>query len=143
MEISQKQNPEGKPPASYGAGIFFQWLFWQFFEVPGNILKAWRNFLLFNLNYFSVPLLLKSFFSPWRRYSMPYGRGFDIGKYFETLISNLIFRFLGLVMRSFLIIIGLLVEIFIIFAGIIIFFSWLVLPAILIWGLIFGIQVFF
>ncbi|NCO80328.1 hypothetical protein GW869_00915 [bacterium] len=121
--------------------IFLQYLNWQFFDVPGNILKAWRNFLKFNLNYFSVPLLLKSFFSPWRRYNMPYGRGFDIGKYLETLISNLIFRFLGLVMRSFLIIIGLLVEIFIIFAGAILFFGWLVLPAILIAGLIFGFKV--
>jgi len=118
--------------------IFLQYLNWQFFDVPGNILKAWRNFLKFNLNYFSVPLLLKSFFSPWRRYNMPYGRGFDIGKYLETLISNLIFRFLGLVMRSFLIIIGLLVEIFIIFAGAILFFGLLVLSAILIAGLIFG-----
>jgi len=121
--------------------IFLQYLSWQFFDVPGNILKAWKNFLKFNLNYFSVPLLLKSFFSPWRRYNMPYGRGFDIGKYLETLISNLIFRFLGLVMRSFLIIIGLLVEIFIIFAGAILFFGWLVLPAILIAGLIFGFKV--
>ena len=123
--------------------IFFQWLFWQFFEMSGNILKGWRNFLLFNLNYFSIPLLLKTFFSPWRKYKWSYGKGFDIKKYFEALFSNLISRTLGAMIRSFLIIIGLLVEIFIIFAGIIIFFSWLVLPAILIWGLIFGVQVFF
>jgi hypothetical protein len=121
--------------------IFFQYLSWQFFDVPGNILKAWKNFLKFNLNYFSVPLLLKSFFSPWRRYKVSYGRGFDIGKYLETLISNLIFRFLGLMMRSFLIIFGLLVEIFIIFVGILIFFGWLILPAILIAGLIFGFKI--
>jgi hypothetical protein len=121
--------------------IFFQYLSWQFFDVSGNILRAWRNFLKFNLNYFSIPLLLKSLFSPWRRYRMPYSRGFDIQRFFETLISNLIFRFLGLVMRSFLIIIGLLVEIFIIFAGILIFFGWLILPAILIAGLIFGFKI--
>jgi len=123
--------------------IFFQWLFWQFFEMPGNILKAWRNFLRFNLNYFSIPLLLKTFFSPWRKYKWSCGKGFDIKRYFEALFSNLISRTLGVIIRSFLIIIGLLVEIFIIFAGTIIFLSWLALPAILIWGLIFGIQVFF
>jgi len=123
--------------------IFFQWLFWQFFEMPGNILKAWRNFLRFNLNYFSIPLLLKTFFSPWRKYKWSYGKGFDIKRYLESFFSNLISRTLGAIIRSFLIIIGLLVEIFIVFAGTIIFFSWLVLPAILIWGLIFGVQVFF
>ncbi len=126
-----------------GQNIFFQWIFWQFFEVPKNILKAWRNFLKFNLNYFSIPLLLKTFFSPWRRYKVSYGKGFDIGRYFEALFSNLIFRFLGAIMRSFLIIIGLLAEIFIIIGGIIIFFGWLVLPALLILGLIFGFKVLF
>ena len=123
--------------------IFFQWIFWQFFETPGNILKAWRNFLLFNLNYFSIPLLLKTLFSPWRRYKVSYGKGFDIGKYFEALFSNLIFRTLGTILRSFLIIIGLLVEVFIIFAGAIVFIGWLLLPALLIWGLISGFKVLF
>jgi len=126
-----------------GQNIFFQWIFWQFFETPGNILKAWRNFLLFNLNYFSIPLLLKTLFSPWRRYKVSYGKGFDIGKYFEALFSNLIFRTLGTILRSFLIIIGLLVEVFIIFAGAIVFIGWLLLPALLIWGLISGFKVLF
>jgi len=121
--------------------IFFQWLLWQFFEMPGNILKAWRNFLLFNLNYFSIHLLLKTFFFPWRKYKWSYGKGFDIKKYFEAFFSNLILRTLGATIRSFLIIVGLLVEIFIIFAGIVIFFSWLILPILLIAGLIFGLNV--
>jgi len=126
-----------------GQNIFFQYLSWQFLEVPANILRAWRNFLKFNLNYFSIPLLFKSFFSPWRRYSVPYGRGFDIRRFFETLISNLIFRFLGMIMRSFLIIIGLLVEVFIIFGGLTIFFGWLILPILLIFGIYHGSRILF
>jgi hypothetical protein len=121
--------------------IFFQWFLWQFFDVPSAILKAWKNFLLFNLNFFSVPLLLKSFFSPWRRYQWAYPRGLDIGKYFEVLISNLISRILGAIMRTFLIIIGIFIEVLYIFAGIIVFFGWLVLPALLIAGLIFGFKI--
>jgi len=129
-EVTKKQN------------ILWQWLFWQFWEMPGNILKAWRNFLLFNLNYFSIHLLLKTFFSPWRKYRWSYGKGFDIKKYLEALFSNLILRTLGATIRSFLIIVGLLVEIFIIFTGIIIFFSWLALPILLIVGFVFGIKVY-
>ena len=131
IEVVKKQN------------IFFQWVFWQFLEMPGNILKAWGNFLKFNLNYFSIPLLLKTLFSPWRRYRMAYGKGFDIGRYFSVFFSNLIFRILGAVMRVFLIMIGLLTEIFLIFAGAFIFLGWLVLPAILIAGLIFGFKIIF
>ena len=141
-EVTKTQNPEGKPSASYGAGIFFQWLIWQFFEMPGNILKAWRNFLKFNLNYFSIPLLLKTLFSPWHRYRLSYGKGLDIGRYLEAFLSNLIFRFLGAIMRIILILIGVLVEIFLIFAGFIIFFGWLALPVLLIVGFIFGIKVY-
>jgi len=121
--------------------IFLQWVFWHFLEVPGNILKAWGNFLRFNLNYFSIPLLFKTLFSSWRRYRVSYGKGFDIGRYFEAAFSNLLFRILGAVMRSSLIIIGLLVEIFIIFAGFMVFLGWLILPILLIFGLYYGFRI--
>ncbi len=102
---------------------------------------AWKNFLRYNLEYFSVPLLIKTFFSPWRRYQASYGKGFDLGRYFEAFLSNLIFRSLGAFLRSFLIVGGLLVEVFILFAGAFIFFAWLAAPAFLIAGFLFGIQV--
>ena len=123
--------------------IFFQYLIWQFWEVPKNILLGWKNFLKFGLNYFSLPLLLRTFFSPWRRYTWVYPRGFDVGKYFEVFISNLISRILGAVLRIFLIIIGVLAEVFIIFAGAILFFGWIVLPILLITGLVFGFKIIF
>ena len=128
MKVVEKQN------------IIFQWFFWQFFEMPRNILKAWRNFLLFNLNYFSVILLLKTFFSPWRKYELGYPRGFQFGKYLEVFFSNLISRILGALVRIVLIIVGLLAQLFIIFAGIIIFFGWIVLPFLLVAGFLFGIR---
>jgi hypothetical protein len=121
--------------------IIGQYFNWQFFDMPGNILKAWKNFLKFNLNYFSVPLLLKTFFSPWRGYRWGYPKGLDFGKYFEAFISNLISRILGAILRFFLIITGLLLEIFIFFGGIIIFLGWLILPSLLIAGLLFGIKI--
>jgi len=123
--------------------IFIQYLIWHFFDVPKGILEAWRNFLLFNLNYFSIPLLFKTLFSHWRRYRYSYGRRFDLGRYFEAFTFNLISRGLGAVVRVILILIGLLVEFFIILAGAIIFLGWLILPVLLIAGLIFGIKIIF
>jgi len=131
IEISQRQN------------IFFQWISWQFFDVPKNIFIGWKNFLKFGLNYFSVPLLLKTLFSPWRRYTWPYPKAFDIGKHFEIFFSNLISRILGFVLRVFLIFFGLLVEIFIIFAGFIVLLGWLVLPILLIFGIYHGFRILF
>jgi len=121
-----------------------QWVIWQFFEVPGNILKAWWNFLKFYLiNYFSIPLLIETFFAHWRRYRWFYPQGFDVGQYFEVFFSNLISRILGAIMRSFLITIGIFVEIFIIFFGFFIFLGWFLLPILLILGLYYGFRILF
>ena len=121
--------------------IFSQWFSWHFFEAPAGILRAWKNLVLFNLTYFSIALLLKTLFSPWRKYSYSYGQGFDLGRYFEAFTFNLISRALGAIMRTCLIMLGLLAQIFIIFAGTIILIGWLLLPAFLIVGLIFGFRI--
>jgi hypothetical protein len=123
--------------------IFFQRISWHFIEVPKEILRAWKSYLLFNLNYFSIPLLLKTFFSPWRRYREPYARVFDAGKYLETFFANIIYCTLGAMMRSFLIIIGLFLEVFIFFAGLVIFWGWIILPFFLIKGLAIGLTMIF
>ena len=123
--------------------IIFQYLSWHFFDVPKEIIKAWKNFLSFGLNYFSIPLLLKTLFSPWRKYTWVYPRGFDLGKYLEVVCSNLISRVLGLILRIFLIIIGLLVEIFIILFGFLVFLGWLILPLFLILMFYHGFRILF
>ena len=121
--------------------IIIQYLVWHFFDVPRQILKGWKNFLLFNLDYFSVPLLIKTFFSHWRKYRWFYGRGFDLGRYLEVFFSNLISRILGAIVRSFLIFIGLVTEIFVFLGGLIILIIWLISPILLIIGLILGFKI--
>ena len=126
-----------------GDNIFFQYLEWQFYDTPRGILRAWVNCLRFNLNYWSVPLLIKSFFSHWRRYRYSYGRGFDFKRYFEVFTFNMISRTLGAILRSIFIILGLLTEILVIPAGLIVFLSWLFLPILLILGIILGFKILF
>ncbi len=118
--------------------IFVSWFLWQFYEMPAFLLRVWGNYFLFATNYFSFTLLLKTFFSPWRRYKWKYPIGFDVGEFFSTLISNSFSRFLGALMRVFLIIAGILLQIFVALAGLIIFIAWLVLPLIIIFGILFA-----
>lgn len=117
-----------------------KYLTWYYIEQPKLILKAWKNLLKFNLNYFSIILLLKTLFSPWRRYQMSYGRGFDIKRYFEAFTFNMVSRFIGAGVRIVLIIIGLVVEIIIFFGGLILLFGWLISPFLLFLSLAFGIK---
>jgi hypothetical protein len=123
--------------------LFILWLEWQFFDVPKGILNGWKNFLKFNLNYFSVPLLLRTFFSHWRRYRYSYGRGFSPARYFEVFVFNVMSRVIGAVLRTFLIVTGILTEILIFSVGLFVFLGWLVLPVILITGFFYGFKLLF
>ena len=125
MEASSEQN------------IFVEWFLWQFYEVPKFLLQVWSNYLMFATNYFSVPLLLKTFLAPWRRYNWRYPKGFDLVEFLNTLISNIFSRILGALMRIILIIIGILFQIFVVIAGLAIFVGWILAPFIIIVGLIF------
>ncbi|MCX6723277.1 MAG: hypothetical protein NT094_04430 [Candidatus Staskawiczbacteria bacterium] len=125
MEVNSKQN------------IINLWLFWHFYEVPKFLLKVWNNYISFALNFFSLPLLLKSFFSPWRKYKWNYPKGFDVGEFFSTLISNAFSRLMGAIMRIVLIVVGIVFQIFVVLAGLIIFLLWIFMPVIIVMGLLF------
>jgi hypothetical protein len=123
--------------------IFFLYLQWHFSDQARLILRAWHNCLKFNLNYWSLPLLFRTFFSHWHRYRYSYGRGFDFKRYFEVFSFNLISRVLGAITRACLILIGLLTEIFIFFAGVLLFLLWLLLPFLIITGIFYGFKLLF
>jgi hypothetical protein len=117
--------------------IILTWLVWQFYEVPKFLIHAWENYILFALNFLSLPLLLKSLLAPWRRYRWNYPKAFDVGEFMTTLISNAFSRFLGFLMRIVLIVVGIIFQIFVIFAGIAVILLWILIPFIAIAGFLF------
>lgn len=123
--------------------IYTQFFTWYLIDQPRAILRAWKNFLKFNLEYFSIVLLLKTLFSPWRRYIWSYGRGFDFKTYLEAFTSNVISRGLGALLRVFLILIGVALELFLFFAGMTVLALWFLWPIILIIILVLGFKAFF
>ena len=123
--------------------ILYKWIVWRFIEIPMEIINGWRSIVKFYSYYFSIPLLLKTLFSPWRQNIWSYEGKFELTKYLETLTSNIASRFIGFIMRLGLIIIGLLAEFLASCLGIIILALWLIAPYILIVGLIFGILIIF
>ena len=117
--------------------IFLVWFYWHFYEMPKFLLGVWENYILFALNYFSLALLLKSFFSPWRRYRWTYPKAFNVTEFLETFISNAYSRFIGALIRICLIVIGIIFQLFVILAGLVVFLVWILLPFIIIFGLLF------
>ena len=113
------------------------WLLWHYYEMPKFLFLVWKNYVVFGLNYFSIPLLLKTLFSPWRKYNWRYPKGFDIKEFLNTFISNTFSRFLGALCRIVLIIIGAIAQFFIIITGPIVILSWLLIPFIIVAGFFF------
>ena len=127
----------------FSQNILIQYLQWHFISQPRVILKNWKVFLLFNLNYWSIHLLLKTLFSHWRRYRYSYGKRFDLKKYFEVFTFNMMSRFMGTIVRIVFIFLGILTELLIIIIGLIIFLLWLILPILLIIGIFLGFMLLF
>jgi len=117
--------------------IFTAWLLWQFLEMPKFLLHAWNNYFIFATNLFSLPLLLKTLFAPWRKYKWRYPRGFDAMEFFGTFVSNIFSRIIGCIMRIILIVAGILFQVFVAIAGLIIFICWILAPFIIIAGFLF------
>ncbi len=112
--------------------IFLMWLVWHFYEAPMFLLEVWKNYIIFSFNYFSLPILVKSLFAPWRRYRWSYPKALDIGEFFSTVLSNFFSRIIGALVRIVLIIVGFIFQIFVVLAGLVIFLFWLLVPFIII-----------
>lgn len=121
-------------------GIFIQYWEWYFVDQVKFLLKAWRNFLVFGNNFFSIITLVKSFFAPWHRYYMPYGRGFDIRVWAEAIVSNLIFRALGVIARTVVIAAGVVFEACVFVFGLLAVLIWLALPFFLIFAFVLALK---
>ena len=75
---------------------------------PG--IQSWKNLLIYAYNAFSIPLLLKTLFSPWKQ-DKAVGSNFD---FLEKFVFAIFSRILGFVARVVLIVLGLVFTIFII-----------------------------
>lgn len=115
---------------------------WHYSTAIQEGLGIWKNFIWFISHFFSIGLLLRTLFLPWKRIKEYYGRGFDPQKYFETFFVNLIMRFVGFFVRGVFIIIGLAAEVGIFILGALAFVIWLAMPFFLILCLSKGIMLF-
>lgn len=114
---------------------------WYFTEIPKKIYKIWLNYLWFVQRLFSLSLLLRTFFAPWKRSYFISGKGLSFQERLGNFIFNIFSRLIGMILRFIMIVIGIFIEIVVAIGGIAGFALWLAFPFLLIFCLIKGIQV--
>lgn len=121
----------------------FEYLWWHYTLAWRDLGAIWGNYLWFIYHFFSIPVLIRTLFSPWKRLGESYPERFNLGATLATFFINSLMRLIGGVIRLALLIFGFAVYLLVILLGVITFVLWLVLPLIIILALILGLALLF
>jgi hypothetical protein len=109
--------------------VLILYIVWHYTRALYDLFAIWSDGLRFILHFFSISLLLRTFFSPWRRlHEENRGGLLNISDFIAAKTVNLIMRCVGMVMRLLVISAGLIAFAVFFGMGIFMFFCWLFLP---------------
>ena len=121
--------------------VFYEYVTWQYGEGVREFVRAWQNVHWFLWRVFSVSLMLRTFFAPFRRTGEAYGRGFDLVAMAQTFLINLVTRFVGVVVRSVLLAVALVFQGAVLLGGGVLFLWFLLTPVVIPASLLAGILI--
>jgi hypothetical protein len=115
---------------------------WHYSRAFKDLLHTWANFFWFLIQFFSISLLLRTLFSPFKRIEDEQTH-IGLENFFETLVMNVVSRIVGAIARLSILLIGLilLTAWCIALVGLLIF--WVFAPAILLGMFIYGLVLLF
>lgn len=108
--------------------VFPGYFLWHYTFAFRDIWHVWGNLLWFVAKQFSILLLLKSLFSPWRRVVENGPRHFDLEAWAGAVVVNLMSRLVGAMMRLIMISVGIITLSGVVVGGILFFALWIVAP---------------
>ena len=120
-----------------------KYLVWHYSYALKNIWGIWTNYLWFSYNLFSIKILTKTVFAPWKKLGEDYKEGFNVTDFFATFFINSMMRMVGGLIRVSVIALGLIVILVVLFFGLLFFVIWLFMPAILLLCLFIGLGYLF
>jgi len=123
--------------------IFPHYISWHYTRGLRDIVRHIKDFLWFFWNLFSIGELLKTFFAPFQRLGQTAPARFDPQKMLEALATTLVMRLLGMLLRSFFILLGLFALSALLVGGVFFVLVWLVLPFIIVGMLVTGLIALF
>ena len=116
------------------------YLLWHYSRAFFELFHLWSNFIWFIINFFSLPQLVRSWLSPWRRITEERGEKWNLEDLAGYLIIGFVSRLVGFVIRTGVIVVGLTSLILVILIGVLVFSLWLILPLLIIGLIITGLT---
>ena len=111
------------------ATVIGHYFIWHYGRAIRDLTKIYRQLIIFVFNFFSVSILVNSYFAPWRRMGEDYpDKSVDPFDYLSTFTVNLIMRCVGIFMRTVVIVMGMVGTILVILSYPLVLLIWLILP---------------
>lgn len=127
----------GKPLAFFNLPLAY--LAWHFGAAWGDLWRLYTNISWFLFNFFSIKILLATFFAPWKRLHER-GRRKGEGGVAGRLILNAVTRLVGILLRALVILTGLVSLAAFSLFSFALFALWLVLPLVAVGLLLSGLS---
>lgn len=109
--------------------IMHHYLLWHYTRAFYDLFHVWRNFLWFVIHFFSLPQLVRNWFSPFKRITEGRGEAWNIEDLAGYIIIGLLSRMIGGLIRTIYIGLGLISLGLVVILGLSTFLVWAVAPA--------------
>ncbi|NCN12000.1 hypothetical protein GW937_01630 [Candidatus Kaiserbacteria bacterium] len=123
--------------------ISHHYLFWHYSRAFMEIFHVWLNLLWFVIHFFSLPQLMRSWISPWKRIVEGRGEKWNLEDLAGYIIIGLVSRIIGFILRTVVITIGLFCLLCTIVAGFAVYAFWIAAPLLIIALVVFGVTLLF
>jgi hypothetical protein len=104
---------------------------WHYSQGTISYFKIWKNLVWFLWNFFSIKILLKTFFAPFEKLKENYSGGLDIENWLSSIVVTSLMRLVVMIARSAIIVLGLIIILAFSAIGFLGIFVWLTLPFII------------
>ncbi len=123
--------------------IVQDYIIWHYTTALVSFVRVYKNFWWFLTQYFSIPQLLNSLISPYKRIQERRGSLFDIEGWMGYIVINLLSRGIGLVTRMIIICSGLFSLVGFSILAVLVYALFIIAPALILVGFGFGIYLLF
>lgn len=119
----------------------FDFSLWYYTTAIRNILSLWMNAMWFVTHFFSIPLLAKTLFAPWKRMTDEYHRT-GIEDIIATFIMNVMSRVFGAMVRLCILACGVFSLVCTTCMLFVTLAVWVVLPVVSAYFIVYGVTLF-